>query len=186
MVRTLITGLVAVAIVAIALFASSGQPSTAQDEPTVLAEETVQATVAPEPTATPTAYPFRSLTFNLLARADLTVDTSGPVTVSAATVSVLAGAKTVEFTTEGPTVITVQTGAVTITADQASAGVADIVSVIGLEVPVASPEAADAIVVTLGVQVYLPAGSTASLRNDTEAAATVVILSVVPSGATTP
>jgi len=64
--------------------------------------------------------------------------------------------------------------------------VADIVSVIGLEVAVAGPEAADAIVVTSGVQVYLPAGATASLRNDTEAAATVVILSVVPSGATTP
>lgn len=181
MVRTLVTGLVAVAIVAIALFASTGQPSTAQDEPTS------EATVVPEATVTPTAYPFRSLTFNLLARADLTVDTSGPVTVSAATVSVLPGAATVEFTTEGPTVITVQTGAVTITADQASIGVADIVSVIGLEVAVASPEAADAVVVTPGVQVYLPAGATASLRNDTEAAAAVVILSVVPTGtATTP
>jgi len=177
MVRTLVTGLVAVAIVAIALFAASGQPSTAQDEPTA------EATVVPEATATPEAYAFRSLTFNLLARADLTVDTSGPVTVSAATVSVLAGAETVEFTTDGPTVITVQTGAVTITADQASVGVADIVSVIGLEVAVASPEAADALVVTPGVQVYLPAGATASLRNDTEASATVVILSVVPSGA---
>jgi hypothetical protein len=111
------------------------------------------------------------------------VDASGPLTVSAATVSVLAGAQTVDFTTDGPTVITVQTGAVTITADQASIGVADIVSVIGLTVPVASPQAADATTLTPGVQVFLPAGATASLRNDTAAAAAVVILSVVPSGA---
>lgn len=179
MVRTLVTGFLVVAIVGIAMFASGGRPSTAQEEATAVATE------VPVATASPTAYAFRALTFNLLARADLSVDANGPVTVSAATVSVLAGAQTVEFTTEGPTVITVQTGAITLTADQASVGVADIISLIGLEIPVASPQAADAIVVTPGVQVNLPAGATASLRNDTEAAAVVVILSVVPIGAPT-
>jgi len=179
MFRTLGTGFVVVAVVAISLFASTGQQSTAQEDATVTAE----ATEVPTATATPTAYAFRALTFTLLARADLTVDTSGPVSVSAASISVLPGAATVEFTTEGPTVISVQTGAVTITADQAATGVVDIVSVIGLTVPVGTPQAADAMEVTPGVQVFLPAGATASMRNDTETAAAVMILSVVPTGA---
>jgi len=178
MVRRIVTCLAVATVVAVALLAQVGdRRSTAQDA-------TPEATLAPtvEPTLTPTAYAFRALTFNLLAQADITVSTDGPVTVSAASVSVGVLSETVPFRAEGPTVITVQTGAVTITADQATVGVTDVVSLIGLEIPVGTPVAADSIIVSPGTQVFLPAGATATLRNDSDVTpATVVILTVVSS-----
>lgn len=177
MIRTLNTCLVVVAVAgALALGLSGGGSTIAQDA-------TAEATVAaPEPTMTPTAYPFRSLAFNLLGQADITVDADGPVAVSAASIALTAGAATVPFVAEGPTVIAFQAGEVTITADNALVGVTDIVSVIGLEVPVGTPAAAEEVTVSLGMQVYLPAGAMATLRNDTDKPASIIILTVVPSG----
>jgi len=184
MIRRILTCLCIVVVVAVTLLTRTGGKATTAQEATT--EATVEATVVPSPTVTPTAYAFRALTFNLMARADISVATDGPVTVSAASVSIPVLSETVPFQTQGPTVITVQTGAVTITADQATVGVTDVVSLIGLEIPVGTPVAAEQLTVQLGTQVVLPAGATATLRNDSEVTpATVVILTVVPSGEAT-
>ena len=62
--------------------ATTGRP--AAQEATATAPS---ATSTPTPSPTPTAYPFSGLKFGLLARADISVDSSGPFHVSAATIT---------------------------------------------------------------------------------------------------
>lgn len=170
----LVLGLVVGTVVVFLAMPVSGRPS-AQENATAT---TGAPTSTPIPTPTPTAYAFRALQFNLLAQADIQVDTTGQVLVSAATVALAPGAATVPFRVEGATVITVQTGKVTLDADTAIVGVVDIAPIIGLYPIQGSPVAMDGVTISAGQQVFLPAGTTGALRNEQQTPATLLILSV--------
>ncbi len=179
MVRRSAAFLAVALLLALGLAWPAGDRSLAQDAPTD--EEATEVPPTVEPTATPSAYPLRSLTFTLLAQTDISVTTTGPVTVSAATITILPGAASVSFVTEGDTVISPSTGTVSLQADQVVLGVADIGSSIGLDTIAGTPEAVDTVILATGGQAYLPAGTTASVRNDTEAAAVLLILTILPA-----
>jgi len=160
----------------------SGHLSAQEEEPTEpVAEEATEVPPTLVPTATPSAYPLRSLAFTLLAQADISMTTSGPVVVSAATVSIQPQSATVTFVTEGDTIISASLGTVSIDADQGVLGVADIGASIGLDTVSGTPVALDSVNLGVGGQVFLPAGTTTTIRNDTEAAATLLILTIVPA-----
>jgi hypothetical protein len=155
---------------------TAGRPSA--QEATATAPS---ATSTPTPSPTPTAYPFSGLKFGLLARADISVDSDGPFLVSAATITMPPGAATMTFTVEGDTVIAVQAGQVTVDADNGSISVLDVAPVIGI-IPVAgTPGPISEAVLPAGQQVFLPAGTTATLRNRGSAAATILVLAVTPA-----
>jgi hypothetical protein len=147
-------------------------------------EATATATAIPP---TPSAYPFRSLKFALQAQVAVSVQTGGALVVSAATLTLAPGAATLDFTVDGTTVIAVQSGQVTVKADDAVVSVVDISPVIGIDPVAGSPGPLSARTVNTGEQVVLPAGATASLRNDGTAPASLLVLAVTPAGrGTTP
>lgn len=178
--RSLIMFTAVLSVVALAVVLSEHRVSTAQ-------ETTPQATDASVPSATPSAYPLRSIRFSVLARTSVSVTTGSPVIVSAATIVLPPRAETVLLMTEGITVMSVQSGVITVTADQMTVGVTDVASAIGLEVAAASPEVTNTVELSPGSQVSLPAGATVSMRNDAGTPALVMIFTVVPThAATTP
>ena len=149
---------------------------------------TATATVAPTatPLPTPTAYPLQKLNFSLLATADIQLATDGPSNVRAATLYIAPGTSSLPFINEGPTVLAVMGGQIVLISDQAIVSVTDIAFVAGL-VPVgASPGPVDQLVVNTGEQIYLPAGSTTTIRNDSAAPASVLIVAVIPFQSVTP
>lgn len=162
--------------VLLVLLTTGGSPSAQEATATPAAP-----TATPTPTPTPTAYPFSGLRFGLLARADITVDTDGAVLVSAATMALPPGAATINFTVDGETIIAVQAGQVTLEADKAAIAVVDVAPVIGIHPVAGTPASVSATTVTTGQQIYLPAGSTASLRNDGAGPATILVLAVTPA-----
>jgi hypothetical protein len=166
------------------LVMTSGQQLEAQENATATATPAVSPTATPQPTAT--AFPLQAMTFSLLAAADVQLETDGPALVRAATISVAPGVASLPFTNAGPTVLVVTTGKIVLTSDQAVVSTTDIAIIAGLQPVVASPAAAAAREVTAGQQIFLPAGSTTTIRNDSAAKATLLIVAVVPVEAPTP
>src|SRR5215213_5328520 len=78
---------------------------SAQEAGSPTASPTVPPTATPLPT--PTAYPLQKMTFNLLATADIQLQTDAPSYVRAATISVAPGMTSLPFRNEGPVVLAV-------------------------------------------------------------------------------
>jgi hypothetical protein len=154
------------------------------------AQENASPTATPPPTATPlptpTAYPLQRMGFNLLATADIQLATDGPSYVRVASLTVAPGVASLPFTNEGPTLIAVTGGRITLESDQAAVTITDIAFVAGLEPVGGTPGPVSERAVSVGEQIFLPAGSTTTIRNDTTANATIVVVAVVPFPATTP
>ena len=157
---------------------------SAQEAATPTVNPTAPQTATPLPT--PTAFPLQKMTFNLFATADIQLATDGPSYIRAASISVAAGMASLPFTNEGQTLLAVTAGKIVLTSDSAVVTVTDIAFVSGLVTVAASPGPLDEIVVSAGEQIYLPAGSTTTIRNDTTAPASIIIVAVVPFPSLTP
>ncbi len=171
--RKVIGALVAITIILV-LAAPTSNFLLAQ-EPT---EQATEVPPTPTPLPTPTAYPMQALGFTLIGHADIQIETDGQVLASAATLALPPGAASLPFTVTGPTVIMVQAGEISVTSDNAAIGFVDTSAVIGIYPSGGTPGPVETIRVTQGQQVVLPAGATCLIRNDSAAAATVLILSI--------
>jgi hypothetical protein len=147
-------------------------------EPTEVAED---ATPTPTPSPTPTAFPMQGLGFSLIGHAGVQVESEGQVLVSAATLSLPAGAASLPFTVTGPTVIMVQNGEITVSSDNAAISFVDIGAVIGVFPSSGTPGPVETVRVKKGQQIVLPEGATCLIRNDSEANASVLVLSISPA-----
>jgi hypothetical protein len=157
---------------------------SAQDNGSPTAAPTTPPTATPPPT--PTAYPLQKMGFNLLAAADAQLISNGTTLVRAATISVAPGTSSIPFTNEGPVVISVTTGRVVVVSDHAVISVTDVAVVAGLDPVAATPGPLDETTVTAGQQIFLPAGSTTTIMNESAAAAGLLIVAVVPFPDVTP
>jgi hypothetical protein len=170
--------IVATVVVGLAILAAAvaqWSTSSAQEPATTTA-------VPPSPTATPspTAYPLQGLRLGLLAHTELIASTDGPAQVSAATLSVQPGQASLPFVSEGETILVVTSGEITVESDDASLQVVDSGALIGLESAAGTPGPIDGQRVTAGWQVHLPAGSTTTIRNESAAAASLIVVTLVP------
>ena len=145
-------------------------------EPT--AEPTEEAPPTPTPLPTPTAFPMQSLGFTLIGQAGIQIDADGQVLASAATLSLPPGTASLQFTVTGPTVIVVQKGEIFVTSDNAAVSIVDISAVMGIYPTSGTPGPVETIQVNAGQQIVLPTGATCLIRNDSAAAATVLVLSI--------
>jgi hypothetical protein len=143
-------------------------------------QEATEVPPTPTPLPTPTAYPMQGLGFTLIGHADVQIDTDGQVLASAATLGLPPGTASLPFTVTGPTVIMVQAGEVLITSDNAAISFVDSSAVIGIYPNAGTPGPVETLQVKTGQQVVLPAGATCQLRNDSAAAASVLILTIAP------
>lgn len=171
------TALFLIGIVLLGVFASHFNSSSAQEPATA----TPEPTETPTPPPTPTAYSLQGLKFGLLALAEVEATTDGPTSVSAATLTVGPGQASLPFVNEVETIIAVTAGAVVVESDQALVQVVDSAVLVGLEVVSGTPGPVDRQSVTVGWQVRLPAGSTTTIRNDTAAPATLMVLTLRPN-----
>ena len=144
-------------------------------EPT---KEATEVPPTPTPLPTPTAYPMQGLGFTLIGHADIQIETDGEILASAATLSLPAGTASLPFTVTGPTVIMVQTGEISVTSDNAEISFVDTSAVIGIYPSAGTPGPVETLHIKKGQQVVLPTGATCLIRNDSAAAATVLILSI--------
>jgi hypothetical protein len=146
------------------------------------AQEGETPTPAPTntPVPTPTAYPLSALKLTLLGLTNVEAVTDGPARVSAATLAIAPGQVSVPFIAEGTTILVVSAGQITIESDGAEIRLVDTAVLVGLSSSEATPGAVDGEVVKPGYQVVLQPGSTTTLRNESEAAATIMLLSVFP------
>lgn len=130
------------------------------------------ATVAPTP-------PFSA---TLVAQADLDRLPAGEARLSVVTYSLPPGTTTQPIIAEGPVLIRVQSGSVTVDADRAT--IDAVVVPVGLLQPVAStPGAASGQAVGAGQQILIPTGVTSQIGNSGAAAATIVVISISPEEA---
>jgi hypothetical protein len=90
------------------------------------------------------------------------------------------------FSNAGPTVQVVTVGTIVVESDQAVISTTDIAIIAGLQPMVASQESVDQREVHAGQQIFLPEGSTTTIRNESAAKATVLIVAVVPIPTGTP
>lgn len=183
--RTSIIALGLISIIAILVSAPASRLA-AQESTTPSAVPTNAATVAPTATPSPTAFPLQKLAFNFLGGANLDIPIDRPSSLRSATMTMAPGTATLPFTNNGPTLIVVTSGRVVLVSDNAVVSVPDVAFVAGLVPVAASPGAIDGQVVNPGEQVFLPAGSTTSIRNDTAANATMIVVAVVPWEVATP
>ncbi len=144
-------------------------------EPT---EEATEVPPTPTPLPTPTAYPMQGLGFTLVGHAGIQIETDGKILASAATLALPPGTASLPFTVTGPTVIMVQTGEISVTSDNAAISFVDTSAVIGIYPSSGTPGPVETIQIKKGQQVVLPTGATCLIRNDSAAAATVLILSI--------
>lgn len=150
------------------------------------AQENATATAVPQtptPTPSPTAYPLQGLRFGLLAQTEVVATTNGPATVSAATLTLQPGQASLPFVNTGDTVFVVTSGVIVVESDDATLQVVDSAALIGLEVVGGTPGPVSGQEIGTGWQVTLPTGSTTTIRNESAAAATVMVLSLVPDAA---
>lgn len=141
-------------------------------------QEATEAPPTPTPLPTPTAYPMQGLGFTLIGHADIQIDTDGQVLASAATLGLPPGTASLAFTVTGPTVIMVQAGEISVTSDNAAISFVDTSAVIGIYPNAGTPGPVETLRVKTGQQVVLPTGATCKIRNDSAAAASVLILSL--------
>src|SRR5215218_4701527 len=144
-------------------------------EPT---QEATKVPPTPTPLPTPTAYPMQGLGFTLIGHADIQIETDGQVLASAATLALAPGTASLPFTVTGPTVIMVQAGEIVVTSDNASINFVDTSAVMGIFPSGGTPGPVEMLLVGRGQQVVLPTGATCLIRNDSAAAASVLILSI--------
>jgi hypothetical protein len=151
----------------------------------LLAQDTTQEATevppTPTPLPTPTAYPMQGLGFTLIGHADIQIETDGQILASAATIALPPGAASLPFTVTGPTVIMVQSGDVVVTSDDAAVSYVDTSAVMGIYPSGGTPGPVETILVSRGQQVVLPTGATCHIRNDSENAAAVLVLSIAPA-----
>lgn len=164
-----------VAIIIILVLAAPTSNYLLAQEPT---QEATEVPPTPTPLPTPTAYPMQGLGFTLIGHADIQIETDGQVLASAATLALPPGTASLPFTVTGPTVIMVQTGEIFVTSDNAEISFVDTSAVIGIYPSAGTPGPVDTVQVTKGQQVVLPAGATCVIRNDSAAAASVLVLSI--------
>jgi hypothetical protein len=160
-----------VAITIILIFA-------AQTSNHLLAQEATEVPPTPTPLPTPTAYPMQGLGFTLIGHADIEIETDGQILASAATLALPPGAASLPFTVTGPTVIMVQSGEIVVTSDNASISFVDTSAVIGIYPSGGTPGPVETLLISRGQQVVLPTGATCLIRNDSDAAASVLVLSI--------
>jgi len=170
-----VLGALAVIAVFLVLAAPASNYLLAQESSPVATEEVPPT---PTPVPTPTAYAMQGLGFTLIGQADFQIETDGQVRASAATITLPPGTASLPFTATDPTVIMVQTGEIVVTSDNAAISFVDTSAVIGIYPSGGTPGPAETLQVKTGQQVVLPAGATCLIRNDSAAAATVLILSV--------
>jgi len=144
-------------------------------EPT---EEATEVPPTPTPLPTPTAYSMQGLGFTLIGHADIEIESDGQVLASAATLALPPGTASLPFTVTGPTVVMVQTGEIVVTSDNASISFVDTSAVMGIYPSGGTPGPVETLLVSRGQQVVLPTGATCLIRNDTAAAASVLVLSI--------
>jgi hypothetical protein len=167
-----------VMIIIILVLAAPTSSYLLAQEPTEEAAEEVPPT--PTPLPTPTAFPMQSLGFTLIGHADIQIETDGQVLASAATLALPPGAASLPFTVTGPTVIMVQSGEILVTSDDAAISFVDTSAVIGIYPSNGTPGPVEALLIRTGQQVVLPTGATCLIRNDSAAAASVLVLSIAP------
>lgn len=175
-VRKVIGALVAI-IALLIVVAPTSNYLLAQDA----TQEATEVPPTPTPLPTPTAYPMQSLGFTLIGHADIQVESDGQILASAATLALPPGAASLPFTVTGPTVIMVQSGDVSITSDNATVSFVDTSAVMGIYPSGGTPGPVETIQVSRGQQVVLPTGATCQIRNDSEIAASVLVLSIAPA-----
>jgi hypothetical protein len=168
-------GILVVLILILALAVPSSNFLLAQ-EPTE--EAPADATPTPTPLPTPTAYPMQALGFTLIGHADIQIESDGQVLASAASLALPPGAAALPFTVTGPTVIMVQSGEIVVTSDNASISFVDTSAVMGIFPSGGTPGPVETLLVVKGQQVVLPPGATCLIRNDSAAAASVLVLSI--------
>jgi len=171
--RKVIGALVVITIVLV-LAAPTSHALLAQDA----TQEATETPPTPTPLPTPTAFPMQGLGFTLIGHADIQIDTDGQVLASAATLALPPGTASLPFTVTGPTVIMVQKGEISVTSDNAEISFVDTSAVIGIYPSAGTPGPVETLQVQTGQQVVLPTGATCQIRNDSAAAASVLILSI--------
>jgi hypothetical protein len=121
---------------------------------------------------------MQGLGFTLIGQADIQIESDGQVLTSAATLALPPGTASLPFTVTGPTIIMVQSGEIFITADNASVSFVDTSAVIGIYPSAGTPGPVETFQVKMGQQVVLNTGATGLIRNDSAAAAIVLVLSI--------
>lgn len=163
--RILVLGLIAGVATLIGVALANGSRSSARQD----GSASPAATVAPTP-------PFSA---NLIAQADLDSIPAGDAQLSVVTYSLPPGITTQPFTAEGPVLIRVQTGSVTVNADRATIDPV-VVQAGPLQPEASTPGAVAGQAVGAGQQILLPTGVTARIGNSGAAAATIVVVSIAP------
>jgi hypothetical protein len=167
-----------VTITALVIFLAPTSNYLLAQEPT---QEATEVPPTPTPLPTPTAYPMQGLGFTLIGHADIEIETDGQILASAATLALPPKTASLPFTVTGPTVIMVQSGDIFITSDDAAISFVDTSAVIGIYPSGGTPGPVETIQVSKGQQVVLPTGATCQIRNDSETAAAVLVLSIAPA-----
>lgn len=181
--------LIVVGALLIGAFGSSrGQHLSAQESGSPTVEVSTPTPLpTPTPIPTPTAFALQRMAFNVLASMDIEIATDGPAYIRAATFTLGVGAASLPFQTEGPIVLLVQAGHLTIDSDNATISVPDVGFFVGMAPVTASPHPVEATVAGPGEQVYLPAGSTTTISNESLTEnTTVMVVAVLPNNGTTP
>jgi len=177
MFRTTVAAIALMTMVVLAAAPISDRLLAQEATPTTVIEEVPPT---PTPLPTPTGYPLQGLGFTLIGQAGIQIESQGSVIASAATLTLPPGTASLEFTAIGPTIIAVQTGGIVVDSDAATVNVVDLGVVIGIYPSAGTPGPVDSVTAGIGQQVVLPAGATAVIRNDSDAPATVLVLSIIP------
>lgn len=162
--RIPVLGVVAGALTLFGIVVVAGDRSFAQQDP---GGASPAATVAPTP-------PFSA---TLVAQADVDRLPVGEAQLSVVTYSLPPGIAIQPFTAQGPVLVRIQTGSITVDADRAT--IEPVVVPVGLLQPeAATPGAVDGQEVGAGQQILLPAGTSATIGNSGTVAATIIVISI--------
>lgn len=124
----------------------------------------------------------------LLGRADYAQLPEAPARMTTTQITLAPGGATQPFASNGPVLVMVQAGTVTLTADAAVIGEPPAPSLGGIQVEAVppSPAAAEGVAVTKGEQISLENGVTAKFANDTSEEVRLILVSLTPGEEQTP